>query len=71
MNKNILILIIVVILIAILGLIYFFVPKPQQKLNPEINSTAVQANPAGKMPETNPFASKVNPMEGYTNPFSK
>jgi len=70
MNKNIFIIIGAVILVA--GVVLYIVSQPRDNKNNLTNSFgAALANPTAKMPETNPFKAKVNPMDGYTNPFAK
>lgn len=63
MKKIILIILLLIVLVVVVFAIYFYMQK--QNKNFQNTSTAI------KMPETNPFAVKVNPMDGYTNPFAK
>lgn len=61
-----------IILVVIVFVVYFYMQKQNKNTQ---NTNTVQnnsiTNVATKMPETNPFAAKVNPMDGYTNPFTK
>lgn len=72
MDKKVIGVIVGAIIIAICGFVYSGlrsndVPKAEEgnKFN------GVMDNPIENMPETNPFETKVNPMEGYTNPFEE
>ncbi|MCX6721904.1 MAG: hypothetical protein NTY04_01815 [Candidatus Staskawiczbacteria bacterium] len=72
MNSKLLFSIIAVL--VIIGLAYFFTlsqPKSTNKANLSGKTSGAAASATAKMPETNPFKTKVNPMQGYTNPFSK
>jgi len=66
MNKLV---IIVIIILVVLG--FGFVCFYNISSHPKNIEKTVTVNPTAKMPETNPFKTKVNPVEGYTNPFSK
>ena len=72
MKKTILFSIIIVLVVAA-GVVFFMSAKRPSVQNSGAKSAsgAVTINAAAKMPETNPFKTKVNPVEGYTNPFSK
>lgn len=72
MDKKAVGVIIGAVIIAICGFVYSGlrsngVPKSEEgnKFNGVID------NPIENMPETNPFATEVNPMDGYTNPFEE
>jgi hypothetical protein len=72
MDKKVLGIIIAAIVVALV--IFAFMQwekKGSQAINnvPQVNS--VVNNPVENMPETNPFKSAVNPMEGYKNPFDE
>jgi len=73
MDKKVLNIIIVVIVIAIA--IFAYMQWGNKKSTQINNEQGIQQfngvidNPLENMPETNPFETKVNPMEGYKNPF--
>lgn len=70
--KKILSIIIVLVILLVVAIgIYFYMQKTNKNFNPVTSPSTALANPAEKMPETNPFKAKVNPMDGYTNPFAK
>jgi len=77
MRKIILYSIVVLIVLIVVGicLAYFWWPNQQQgqpKNEPIGNSvTGNEETSVTQMPETNPFKTEVNPMDGYVNPFSK
>ena len=62
----------IIAVIVILLVIFAFMQwgkKGGEEINniPQSNNNIV--NPVENMPETNPFETTVNPMEGYKNPF--
>ena len=74
--KKIILFSIIVVLLAVGGVVIFMANRPgiekgSQKSVPGSAAVNTATNAAAKMPETNPFKTKVNPMAGYTNPFSK
>jgi|GEM_PF-1738307 len=72
MDKKVLGIIIVVVIVAVAIFGYFqWGNKGGQKAEEGNKFNGVIDNPVENMPETNPFETKVNPMEGYTNPFEE
>jgi hypothetical protein len=71
MDKKPLIIIAVIVIVLVLFIGMQWGKKGEQKMNnvPQNGNAAV--NPIEKMPETNPFETTVNPMEGYKNPFEE
>lgn len=70
MSKKLLFSIVAVLVIIVICFVYFYMNK-QTGNNINNNRAATTPSVTAKMPETNPFKTKVNPMQGYTNPFSK
>ena len=70
MDKRALGVIIGAVIIAICGFVYSGLRSGNNHKVEEGNKfNGVMENPVENMPETNPFETKVNPMDGYTNPF--
>ena len=70
MDKRALGVIIGAVIIAICGFVYSGLRSGNNPKVEEGNKfNGVMENPVENMPETNPFETKVNPMDGYTNPF--
>jgi len=73
MDKKVLNIIIVLVLLAIAIFAYIqWGNKKTIQVNNEQGTqkfNGVIENPLENMPETNPFETEVNPMEGYKNPF--
>jgi flagellar basal body-associated protein FliL len=72
MDKKVLNIVIAIIVIAIA--VYAYMQLGNKKGGEDVNAPASQFdsvidNPIEAMPETNPFDTNVNPMEGYKNPF--
>lgn len=67
----------IIIIVAIIAIAVFAYRQMGDKLSNQINNeeesqfNGVMENPLENMPETNPFETKVNPMEGYKNPFEE
>lgn len=72
MDKKILILVIIILIIIIFSMLYFCFKPSNVTLNNNQSDNVVKTatNITNKMPETNPFKTEVNPMDGYTNPFA-
>jgi len=64
--KKIIAIIVIVIILAIIG-IYFYIQKSSVD-NTVPNTTASVSNVVGK---SNPFEVKVDPYQGYKNPFGE
>ncbi|MFA5169516.1 MAG: hypothetical protein WC386_01570 [Candidatus Paceibacterota bacterium] len=72
MDKRALGVIIGAVIIAICGFVYYGLrSNSAPKANEEGGFNGVIENPVESMPETNPFETTVNPMDGYTNPFEE
>lgn len=73
MDKKILGVLIGVLIIGLFVLSYFlwFKKSPNNPPVPNGGNNFGIVNPVENMPETNPFATSVNPMEGYKNPFEE
>ncbi|MFA5086511.1 MAG: hypothetical protein WC468_02930 [Candidatus Paceibacterota bacterium] len=71
MDKRALGVIIGIIIIAVIGFVYSGMRSNNDPKGEEGKFNGVIENPIENMPETNPFDTKVNPMDGYTNPFEK
>ncbi|MDD4531515.1 MAG: hypothetical protein PHH21_02285 [Candidatus Pacebacteria bacterium] len=71
MDKRALGVIIGIIIIAVIGFVYSNIRSDRLQKGEEGKFNGVIENPIENMPETNPFDTKVNPMDGYTNPFEK
>jgi len=71
MDKRALGVIIGIIIIAVIGFVYSGMRSNNGPKGEEGKFNGVVENPIENMPETNPFDTKVNPMDGYTNPFEK
>ena len=71
MDKRALGVIIGIIIIAVIGFVYSNMRSGKLEKGEEGKFNGVIENPIENMPETNPFDTKVNPMDGYTNPFEK
>ena len=73
MNKKVLSIVFVVVLVALA--ICAYMAWGNKKGNNNIGAPGsefnIMQNPLEAMPETNPFEVKVDPMEGYKNPFSE
>jgi hypothetical protein len=65
----------IIIAVFIIALILFVSVQWGKKGNQEINNlpsgNGSIVNPVENMPETNPFETTVNPMDGYKNPFGE
>lgn len=71
MDKRTLGVIIGIIIIAVIGFVYSGMRADKAAKGEEGKFNGLIENPVEKMPETNPFDTKVNPMDGYTNPFGE
>jgi len=72
MDKRALGVIIGAIIISICGFVYSGLRSSNvQKSGESGKFNGVMENPVEKMPETNPFETSVNPMDGYSNPFEE
>jgi len=65
----------IIIAAFIIFLVLFVSVQWGKKGGQEINNIPpennVVVNPVENMPETNPFETTVNPMDGYKNPFEE
>lgn len=71
MDKRALGVIIGIAIIAIIGFVYSGMRAAKAPKGEEGKFNGIIENPVEKMPETNPFDTNVNPMDGYTNPFGE
>ena len=71
MDKRALGVIIGIIIIAVIGFVYSGMRANKGTKGEEGKFNGLIENPVENMPETNPFDTKVNPMDGYTNPFGE
>lgn len=72
MDKKVLgIIVAVFIIVLILFVSVQWGKKPSQETNNLPSGNGSIVNPIENMPETNPFETTVNPMDGYKNPFGE
>jgi hypothetical protein len=71
MDKRVLSVIIGAIIISICGFVYSGLRSSNIQKSESGKFNGVMENPVEKMPETNPFETSVNPMDGYSNPFGE
>lgn len=63
-----------VVLLALAGWFFYQSRTPKEVVSPEIlvateNAAQAQFGASTAVGKTNPFATDVNPMQGYKNPF--
>jgi len=71
MDKKILGIIIAVIVIVLAVFLFLQWNRGGSQITNNSQVNSLVNNPVENMPETNPFKSTVNPMEGYKNPFDE